>query len=326
MFNTESGFNAEGGQVAPSVPIGDITIGTIVVSETTASVPFSYDNTDQTGYEYQLDDGTITSTSSPINLTNLTEATLYTIKIRAINANGDGDWFSDTFTTDTTVIPVVPQGVTSISSISTTTDTATINVAYSGSDTVTGYKYSLNDGASIVSANPIQLTGLASDTNYTIKVLAYNDVGDGGWSDVESIKTLRITTDDINTNNVQLHSDNKPLTSYVTETVYKGRDNIIRWTFKEQYDDGTTLPIDFVTKIKATKMVLHIDGSSIESGTGEIRYFDEGRVELKLGMIDDLTVNIDVPVTLDVYSNNSPNGKTIVHPTKAKASAIIRLR
>lgn len=85
------------------VPQGIVTIGSITVGETTASIPFTYNDTDETGYEYRLDGGTATSVTSPISLTGLTAETAYTIEVRAINTSGSGAWSTlANFTTDAT--------------------------------------------------------------------------------------------------------------------------------------------------------------------------------------------------------------------------------
>lgn len=120
------------------------------------------------------------------------------------------------------------------------------------------------------------------------------------------------------------------MVAMVTEDVYKNRDNVIEWFFKERKFDHESEtwkeePIDFISKAKVTKMVLHIDGHSIESGSGEVEFFDGGKVILTLGHVPELNVNIDVPVTIDVFSGRMPKGKTMVHPGKAKSSANIRV-
>lgn len=187
-----SNFRTDEAPVVPVAPVGDITIGTIVVSETTASVPFSYDNTDETGYEYQLDNGTIISTSSPINLNGLIAGSTYSIKVRAVNAVGSGDWSdSVSFTTEAEVIaPVLPQSIPTITGITKTETTASVSYSYAGDDS-TGVKLRLND--SIITdygtGNPIELTGLTDATSYTVELLAYNDVGDGEWSASSSFTT-----------------------------------------------------------------------------------------------------------------------------------------
>jgi hypothetical protein len=116
-----------------------------------------------------------------------------------------------------------------------------------------------------------------------------------------------------------------------TDEAYKGKDNQIEWWFTERkfnYDQKSweEQPIDFITKIQVTKMVLHIAGNSIESGDGKLTYFDSGRVVLILGHVAELTANTDELVTLDVYSEAKPNGVTMVHPGNAKSSAMIKIR
>ncbi|MFP3338648.1 hypothetical protein R0J91_11735, partial [Micrococcus sp. SIMBA_131] len=56
-------------------PQGTITLGTPTVGQTTIDLPFTYNDTDQTGFEYRVDGGTWTSTTSPVSLTGLTENT-----------------------------------------------------------------------------------------------------------------------------------------------------------------------------------------------------------------------------------------------------------
>lgn len=78
---------------AAQVPQGTVTIGTVTTTQTTASVPYAYSLSDQTGFEYRLNGGAaVTATASPQSLTGLTANTAYTIEIRAINATGAGTW------------------------------------------------------------------------------------------------------------------------------------------------------------------------------------------------------------------------------------------
>lgn len=82
------------------VPAGTITLGTPTIDQTTISLPFTYDDTDQTGFEYRVDGGAWTSTTSPVSLSGLTENTKYTIEVRAVNADGGGTPASTALTTD----------------------------------------------------------------------------------------------------------------------------------------------------------------------------------------------------------------------------------
>jgi len=89
------------------VPAGTITLGTPTVGETSISLPFTYNDTDQTGFEHRVDGGAWTATTSPVSLTGLTADTAYVIEVRAVNADGGGAPASTTITTD-----VVPSSAT----------------------------------------------------------------------------------------------------------------------------------------------------------------------------------------------------------------------
>lgn len=83
-------------------PLGTVTISSVTPGVTTASVAYSYDDTDQTGFEYRIDGGAAASIgASPATITGLTASTECDIEVRAINANGAGTWSAaSTFTTD----------------------------------------------------------------------------------------------------------------------------------------------------------------------------------------------------------------------------------
>lgn len=79
--------------IGGSPPAGTVTIGTITPTSDGASVAFTYDDTDQTGYKYRIDGGTALSagTSSPLVITGQSPGT-YSVEICATNADGDGAW------------------------------------------------------------------------------------------------------------------------------------------------------------------------------------------------------------------------------------------
>lgn len=85
-----------------TAPSGTVTIGTITPSTTSASVPYSYSASDQTGFEYRINGGTAASIgASPATISGLTAGTPYSIEIRAINADGAGTWSAvSNFTTE----------------------------------------------------------------------------------------------------------------------------------------------------------------------------------------------------------------------------------
>lgn len=96
-------------QAGGSPPQGTVTISDVNPGETSAVVTYSYDDTDQTGFEYRLDGGTAASLgASPATISGLTASTEYDLEVRAINANGAGSWSAvATFTTDAVVLPTV---------------------------------------------------------------------------------------------------------------------------------------------------------------------------------------------------------------------------
>ncbi|HEX7720281.1 MAG TPA: putative Ig domain-containing protein [Woeseiaceae bacterium] len=96
---------------AGAPPAGTVTISAVDPGETTAEVTYSYDDSDQTGFEYRIDGGAAaTIGASPATITGLTAATEYDIEVMAINAAGASAWSSIyTFTTD--AAPVVVKGI-----------------------------------------------------------------------------------------------------------------------------------------------------------------------------------------------------------------------
>lgn len=176
-------------------PAGNVTIGTITKTSTTATVPYTYSASDQTGFEYRLNGGAaIADAASPADLTGLTASTAYTIEVRAVNASGSGAWSAvGNFTTD--AAPALPPaGTVTIGTITTTQTTASVPYTYSASDQ-TGFQYRLNGGAATTaSASPIGLTGLTAATPYTIEVRAINAAGNGSWSAVANFTTASVAT------------------------------------------------------------------------------------------------------------------------------------
>jgi hypothetical protein len=85
-------------------PNGTVTIDSIVPSRSAATVNFSYDKADATGFEYSIDLGaTWITTASPAELTSLSSSTLYDLWIRAFNADAGGLITKTTFTTNAAV-------------------------------------------------------------------------------------------------------------------------------------------------------------------------------------------------------------------------------
>ena len=174
-----------------SPPAGTVTITSVTPSDTTASVAYSYDDTDETGYEYRLDGGTPASIgASPATITGLTSATTYDIEVRAINGDGEGAWSApEEFTTtapDTTAPTLTSVGATvqtnTTADIAATTDEAngtmyvvvttsatppTATQVRAGQDhTGAAAVFAANQAISSTGAKTFNATGLTTLTGY----------------------------------------------------------------------------------------------------------------------------------------------------------------
>jgi len=170
---------------AAQVPQGAVTVGTVTgITNNSASVPFSYSASDQTGFQYRLNGGTATAVpggTSPIALSGLTAATAYTIEVRATNATGQGTWSAvRNFTT--AAAPQVPQGTFTVGTITVGQTTASVPYTYSASDQ-TAIQYRINGGVERAAGpSPVQVIGLTASTAYTIEFRAVNAAGNGALS------------------------------------------------------------------------------------------------------------------------------------------------
>jgi parallel beta-helix repeat protein len=183
------------------------TIGTITYPSTqTISVPFTQSSTGGsaiTNYEYSTDNGfTFTSagtTSSPLVISNLSNGTMYTVKLRAINAAGTG-----TSSVAKTATPRTEPGaiVATVTANTTTTISfswPTPSVEYSG---VLTYKISLNGAAPVTISSGITTDAtttyytrpsLVAGTAYFVYFTATNGVALTSTSNTMSTGTLTTT-------------------------------------------------------------------------------------------------------------------------------------
>lgn len=142
-------------------PNGTVTIDNINASRNAATINFSYDRADLTGFEYSLDLGTTwITTSDPVELTSLSSSTPYDFWIRAFNADAGGIITKTTFTTaagvDTTPTAFsftaqnnVARGITVTSNAITVTGVdAGVDIPISvAGDTGTQYSVSTDGGS-----------------------------------------------------------------------------------------------------------------------------------------------------------------------------------
>jgi titin len=150
-----------------------------------------------TNYTYSLDDGatwtvlSTPSTTSPIVVSNLSDATQYSVKLAAINIAGTGS-ASSTVSVRTHGAPSQPT-ITSTNSRDGAVDVFFAGGANGGSP-VTNYEYSTDGGSTWVARSsastlsPLVIGGLTNGTTYSVAIRAVNSVGAGTASQASSIK------------------------------------------------------------------------------------------------------------------------------------------
>ena len=204
----------EGGwSVATSTPQAAATIpgapATPVLTAGDAEISVAWNTPDDnggsavTGYAVQWTLATDTGFANPIgradvtgtthSITGLMNDTGYSVRVRAMNDVGNGDWSAAA-----TAMPQAPATVPSAPATPVlTAGDAEISVAWNtpdddGGSAVTGYAVQWTLATDTGFANPIgradvtgtthSITGLMNDTGYSVRVRAMNDVGNGDWS------------------------------------------------------------------------------------------------------------------------------------------------
>lgn len=142
-----------------------------------------------TNYEYSLNGTTWTALSpadstSPVTITGLANGTTASISLRAVNGVG-----SSTPSASVSVTPAGPPGAPTVTAIDWDDTTASIYFtppASDGGSAITTYEYSLDAGSNWNNrtdgggtASPLVVTGLTTNTTYSIEVRALNGVGGG---------------------------------------------------------------------------------------------------------------------------------------------------
>ena len=194
------------GMSVPSVPVSKPVsfvylpplapgITTIVAGNMSAVVAFTglpARGAPITGYAYTLDASATTiydvsGAVSPITISNLTNDTLYNVRVAAITPAGYSAWSIAKPVTPVYKAPDKPLIV------SVTAGNGQLTVVFTppaaNGSTITGYKYKLNGGSDIDVTNLIVgkttsfvITGLTNGTVYSVQMLATNLLGDSDVS------------------------------------------------------------------------------------------------------------------------------------------------
>lgn len=165
-----------GGSGAGAGFTGIITFGTPTITETTITQPFSYSGNDALGFYFKLNNGTVQSVTSPIELDSLLEGTIYNLKVAPYKNSGTGTWYSTNV--QTLSLPDTPTGIVTFGVATLGQNTITQPFTYSETDATSFAGYL--DGVSIGNVvSPIELTGLTANTEYEITVVPINTEGTG---------------------------------------------------------------------------------------------------------------------------------------------------
>jgi hypothetical protein len=145
-----------------------------------------------TNYKYSINNGASyiafspADTTSPVTITGLTNGTTYQVKLRAVNANGDGAE-SDTISA-TPLASTVPDPPTALSGIGGDQAIYVLFTAgANGGSAITNYEYSVDGGSTFTAFSPAQTTSpveisglipaLQNGTAYTVLLKAVNANG-----------------------------------------------------------------------------------------------------------------------------------------------------
>jgi uncharacterized protein (TIGR02145 family) len=185
--------------VAPNTVPGPPTSVVATAGNASASVAFVAPTNNGgsaiTGYTVTSSPGgiTATGTTSPINVTGLTNGTAYTFNVVATNAIGN----SVASTASTAVTPVAPNTVPDPpTAVVATAGNASASVAFvpptnNGGSAITGYTVTSSPGGITATGttSPINVTGLTNGTAYTFTIVATNAVGNSSPSTASSAVT-----------------------------------------------------------------------------------------------------------------------------------------
>jgi titin len=145
-----------------------------------------------TGYDYRVNSGSwvlVASSSTSIVIPGLINGTSYTVDVRAESAVGVG-----TVSAPASGTPLAVPGAPTISSLAVSNGALAVEFTpgFNGGGAISSYEYQLNGGSWVAASgtsSPLQITGLAAGTTYSVALRAVNSVGTGAASAPASATT-----------------------------------------------------------------------------------------------------------------------------------------
>jgi uncharacterized protein (TIGR02145 family) len=165
----------------PGAPTGVVATAGVASASVAFMAPSSTGGIAITGYKVTSSPGSIIAmgTSSPINVTGLTNGTAYTFTVVATNAVGSSAASAaSSAVTPASTVPGAPTGVAATAGVASASVTFTAPTSNGGS-VITGYTVTSSPGGITATGatSPINVTGLTNGTAYTFTVVATNAVG-----------------------------------------------------------------------------------------------------------------------------------------------------
>lgn len=221
----------------PSAPV----IGTVTVGNCQATVPFTQPSTGGsaiTSYQYVVNDGsynTLGALTSPFVIGNLVNGNVYSVKMLAINVVGQSLVSTASATFIPKTLPLIPSNI--VVSIGNTSASVAFTVD-TGGNPITAIKYALNGNTTYTAAStitsPMPIPNLINGTQYTVKIIVTNSVGDSPASVASSIFTPMTTPDAPSISGVTY--GNKNIIVSFVDPSYNGSSDITGYKYST---DGT---------------------------------------------------------------------------------------
>jgi len=172
---------------APTIGTASNPSGSAYGSTAPASLTFTAGATGGktiSNYKYSVDNSTYTAlspedTTSPVTIPGLTSGQSYTIRLKAVNDNGDSIASSASNSVTVSTVPQAPTIGTATDLNNSTGASITFTPGQSGNSTVTGYTVTSSPSGFTAtgSSSPLIVSGLTGGQSYTFTVTATNANG-----------------------------------------------------------------------------------------------------------------------------------------------------